>query len=62
MDRPQHGPADIDPQKRLAVLANATANAKELTDAGNHETNCGAQNRPPMFLGRFAPCHQCRRA
>jgi len=44
MDRPQHGPADIDPQKRLAVLANATADAKELTAAGEHETNRGAQN------------------
>ncbi len=44
MDRPQHGPADIDLQKRLAVLANATADAKELTAAGEHETNRGAQS------------------
>ncbi len=44
MDRPQHGPADIEPQKRLAVLANATADAKELIAAGEHETNRGAEN------------------
>lgn len=40
MDPAQQGPADIEPQKRLAVLANAT----ELTAAGEHETNRCAQN------------------
>ncbi len=44
MDRPQQGPGDIEPQKRLAVLANATADAKEITAAGKHETNRGAEN------------------
>jgi len=43
MDRPQHGPGDIEPQKRLAVLANAVADAKALMERGQHETNDGAR-------------------
>ncbi len=36
------GPADIEAQKRLEVLANATADAMELTARGAHETDRGA--------------------
>ena len=44
MHRTPQGPRDIEPQKRLAVLANAVADAKALTERGEHETNKGAQS------------------
>lgn len=44
MQKVQQGPADIDAQKRLAVLANAMADAKALLKAGEHETNKGASS------------------
>ena len=44
MHRTPQGPRDIEPQKRLAVLANAVADAKALTARGEHETNKGAQS------------------
>lgn len=37
------GPATLEPQLRLAVLANAVADAKALMQAGEHETALGAQ-------------------
>lgn len=43
MDKRQRGPADIDANKRLAVLANATADAKTLMEQGEHETDKGTQ-------------------
>ncbi len=43
MDKQQRGPADIEAHKRLAVLANATADAKALMARGEHETDKGAQ-------------------
>lgn len=43
----QHGPADIQAQTRLAVLANATADAKALLARGMHETNNGTLNSLP---------------
>ena len=43
MDRPQQGPGDVEPRDRLAVLANAVADAKALMARGEHETDAGAQ-------------------
>jgi len=44
MDRLKHGPANIEPEKRLAVLANAVADAKALMTRGEHETDEGAHS------------------
>ena len=38
------GPGDVAPEKRLAVLANAVADAKGLMERGEHETDKGARN------------------
>ena len=43
MDRLEHGPADVEAGKRMAVLANAVADATSLMDQGKHETNDGAR-------------------
>ncbi|MBA3800512.1 MAG: hypothetical protein H0X18_15740 [Geodermatophilaceae bacterium] len=43
MDQLEHGPGDVEPGKRMTVLANAVADAKELMDRGEHETNDGAR-------------------
>ncbi len=42
MQKSQRGPADIEAKNRLAVLANATADAKALMERGEHETDKGA--------------------
>lgn len=42
MDRSPQGPADVEPGKRLAVLANAVADAMSLMKKGEHETSVGA--------------------
>jgi len=43
MDRLEHGPADVEAGKRMAVLASAVADATSLMDQGKHETNDGAR-------------------
>jgi len=47
MDQLEHGPEAVDAAKRLAVLANAVADAKSLMDRGEHETSDGARTELP---------------
>lgn len=47
MEQPQRGPADIETQERLAVLANATADAMALIERGESETDDGARTTVP---------------
>jgi len=47
VDQTERGPADIEARKRLAVLANATADATALMERGQHETAKGAQTTVP---------------
>ena len=47
MNSSQKGPADIAAENRLAVLANATADAQALMSRGKHETIKGALGELP---------------
>lgn len=57
MDRLEHAPGDVEPGMRMAVLANAVADAKALMEQGRNETNDGgpARNWPPA--GRLIRRH-----